>query len=57
MGLEIEAMPYEVGKAVNNSVSIFTFSLGAGSSDVCQFLNSYDLIGAFDNFKPKFTKC
>ena len=57
MGLEIEAMPYEVGKAVDNSVPIFTFSFGAGSSDVCQLLNGYDLIGAFDNFKPKFTKC
>ena len=56
IGLEIEAMPYEVGKAVDDAVSIFTFSIGAGSAGTCQLLNGYDLLGAFDNFKPKFAK-
>ena len=56
VGLEIEAIPYEVGKAVNEAVSIFTFSIGAGSAGSCQLLNGYDLIGAFDSFKPKFAK-
>lgn len=56
VGLEIEAMPYEVGKAVDEAVSIFTFSIGAGSAGTCQLLNGYDLIGAFDSFKPKFAK-
>ena len=56
IGLEIEAMPYEVGKAVDNAVSIFTFSIGAGSAGTCQLLNGYDLLGAFDTFKPKFAK-
>ena len=56
IGLEIEAMPYEVGKAVDAAVSIFTFSIGAGSAGKCQLLNGYDLLGAFDTFKPKFTK-
>ena len=56
IGLEIEAMPYEVGKAVDEAVSIFTFSIGAGSAGTCQLLNGYDLLGAFDNFKPKFAK-
>lgn len=56
IGLEIEALPYEVGKAVDESVSIFTFSIGAGSAGTCQLLNGYDLIGAFDTFKPKFAK-
>ena len=56
IGLEIEAMPYEVGKAVDDSVSIFTFSIGAGSAGTCQLLNGYDLLGAFDTFKPKFAK-
>ena len=32
VGLEIEAMPYEVGKAVDDAVSVFTFSIGAGSA-------------------------
>lgn len=56
IGLEIEAMPYEVGKAVDDAVSIFTFSIGAGAAGTCQLLNGYDLIGAFDTFKPKFAK-
>ncbi|MEM7190660.1 MAG: 3-methyl-2-oxobutanoate hydroxymethyltransferase [Pseudomonadota bacterium] len=56
IGLEIEAMPYEVGKAVDDAVSIFTFSIGAGAAGTCQLLNGYDLIGSFDTFKPKFAK-
>ena len=56
IGLEIEAMPYEVGRAVDDAVSIFTFSIGAGSAGTCQLLNGYDLLGAFDTFKPKFAK-
>lgn len=56
IGLEIEAMPYEVGKAVDESVDIFTFSIGVGAAGTCQLLNGYDLIGAFDTFKPKFAK-
>ena len=56
VGLEIEAMPYEVGKAVDEAVGTFIFSIGAGSAGTCQLLNGYDLIGAFDTFKPKFAK-
>ncbi len=56
IGLEIEAMPFEVGKAVDEAVDIFTFSIGAGAAGTCQLLNGYDLIGAFDNFKPRFAK-
>lgn len=56
VGLEIEAVPYEVGRAVDEAVDIFTFSIGAGSAGACQMLNGYDLIGAFDTFKPKFAK-
>ena len=56
IGLEIEAMPFEVGKAVDEAVSIFTFSIGAGAAGTCQLLNGYDLLGAFDTFKPKFAK-
>ena len=56
IGMEVEAVPYEVGKAVEDAVSIFTFSIGAGSASNCQLLNGYDLIGGFDSFKPKFAK-
>jgi len=56
IGMEIEAVPREVGQAVDDAVSIFTFSIGAGSAATGQLLNAYDLIGAFDTFKPKFAK-
>lgn len=56
IGLEIEALPYLVGKAVDEAIDIFTFSIGAGSAGTCQLLNGYDLIGGFDTFKPKFAK-
>ncbi len=56
IGLEIEAMPFEVGQAVDTAVDIFTFSIGAGAAGTCQLLNGYDLLGAFDTFKPKFAK-
>lgn len=56
VGLEIEAVPQDVGKAVDDAVDIFTFSIGAGAAGTCQLLNGYDLIGAFDSFKPKFAK-
>jgi 3-methyl-2-oxobutanoate hydroxymethyltransferase len=56
VGLEIEAMPAEVGRAVDAAVSIFTFSIGAGAAGTCQLLNGYDLLGAFDTFKPRFAK-
>ena len=52
----VEAVPPEVGKAVNDALSKFIFSIGAGSLGYCQMLNGYDLIEAFDTFKPKFAK-
>ena len=56
IGLEIEAVPPEVAKAVDEAVDIFTFSIGAGGAGCGQLLLGADLIGAFDNFKPKFAK-
>ena len=56
IGFEIEAVPPEVGKAVDEAVDIFTFSIGAGGAGCGQLLLGADLIGAFDNFKPKFAK-
>jgi 3-methyl-2-oxobutanoate hydroxymethyltransferase len=56
VGIEVEAMPYEVGRAVEQAVSIFTFFIGAGAAGSCQALNAYDLIGSFDSFKPMFVK-
>ena len=56
VGLEIEAMPADVAQAVDEAVEIFTFAIGAGAAGTAQLLNGYDLLGAFDTFKPKFAK-
>src|SRR5438067_1917195 len=55
-GFEIEAVPAPVAKAVDDAVNIFTFSIGAGPASCGQLLLAFDLLGVFDQFKPKFTK-
>src|SRR6476661_7310736 len=55
-GIEIEAVPAPVAKAVDDAVGIFTFGIGAGSASCGQLLLAFDLLGVFDQFKPKFTK-
>lgn len=52
IGLEIEAVPRRVGKAVN----IFTFAIGAGSVAYGQPLMGADVMGCFADFKPKFAQ-
>ena len=49
-------MPAPVAKAVDDAVEIFTFGIGAGAASCGQLLLGYDLLGVFDQFKPKFTK-
>lgn len=56
IGFEIEAVPAPVAAAIDQAVSIFTFSIGAGAASCGQLLLGADLLGAFDQFKPKFTK-
>ena len=55
-GFEIEAVPAPVAKVVDDAVGIFTFGIGAGPASCGQLLLGYDLLGVFDQFKPKFTK-
>jgi 3-methyl-2-oxobutanoate hydroxymethyltransferase len=55
-GFEIEAVPAPVAKAVDDAVKIFTFGIGAGGASCGQLLLAFDLLGVFDQFKPKFTK-
>jgi 3-methyl-2-oxobutanoate hydroxymethyltransferase len=56
VGFEIEAVPAPVAKVVDEAVEIFTFSIGAGPASCGQLLLAFDLLGVFDQFKPKFTK-
>ena len=55
-GFEIEAVPAAVAKAVDDAVDVFTFGIGAGPAACGQLLLAFDLLGVFDQFKPKFTK-
>jgi 3-methyl-2-oxobutanoate hydroxymethyltransferase len=55
-GFEIEAVPAPVAKAIDDAVDIFTFAIGAGPASCGQLLLAFDLLGVFDQFKPKFTK-
>jgi 3-methyl-2-oxobutanoate hydroxymethyltransferase len=56
VGFEIEAVPAPVAAAVDAAVDIFTFAIGAGPASCGQLLLAFDLLGVFDQFKPKFTK-
>jgi 3-methyl-2-oxobutanoate hydroxymethyltransferase len=56
VGFEIEAVPAQVAEAVDDAVEIFTFGIGAGPASCGQLLLAFDLLGVFDQFKPKFTK-
>ena len=56
IGFEIEAVPAPVARAVDAAVYIFTFGIGAGGASCGQLLLAFDLLGVFDQFKPKFTK-
>lgn len=56
VGFEIEAVPSPVAKAIDDAVDIFTFAIGAGPASCGQLLLAFDLLGVFDQFKPKFTK-
>lgn len=56
VGFEIEAVPAPVAKSVDDAVKVFTFGIGAGPASCGQLLLAFDLLGVFDQFKPKFTK-
>ena len=56
IGFEIEAVPAPVARAIDEAVDIFTFGIGAGAASCGQLLLGADLLGMFDQFKPKFTK-
>ncbi len=56
IGFEVEAVPAPVAKAVDDAVKVFTFGIGAGPASCGQLLLAFDLLGVFDQFKPKFTK-
>jgi 3-methyl-2-oxobutanoate hydroxymethyltransferase len=54
--LEFEAVPAKIAAAISAQLEIPTIGIGAGAGTDGQILLSYDLLGVFTDFKPKFTK-
>ena len=54
--LEFEAVPAKIAKIISKQLEIPTIGIGAGNGTDGQILLSYDLLGVFTDFKPKFTK-
>lgn len=54
--LEFEAVPAPIAKVISKQLEIPTIGIGAGVGTDGQILLSYDLLGVFTDFKPKFTK-
>jgi len=52
----LECVPTTVGKAVSEAVKIPILGIGAGPHVDCQVLVTYDLLGMYGEFKPKFVK-
>ena len=54
--VEFEAVPAPIVKVISEQLEIPTIGIGAGAGTDGQILLSYDLLGVFTDFKPKFTK-
>ncbi len=52
----LEKIPSELAKKVTESVSIPTIGIGAGPHCDGQVLVVYDMLGLFEEFKPKFVR-
>jgi len=54
--LVLETVPASLAKKVTQSISIPTIGIGAGKDTDGQVLVLYDLLGLFEDFKPKFVR-
>jgi len=52
----LECIPYEVGRMATQRLKIPTLGIGAGPFCDGQILVTYDLLGLFQKFKPRFVK-
>jgi 3-methyl-2-oxobutanoate hydroxymethyltransferase len=54
--LVLECIPSQIARMITEQLSIPTIGIGAGPHCDGQVLVTYDLLGLFDRFKPKFVK-
>lgn len=54
--LVLECVPAKLAKLVTESINIPTIGIGAGAGCDGQVLVIYDMLGMFNDFKPKFVK-
>ena len=52
----VECVPSVVAKALTEAVSVPILGIGAGPDVDCQVLVLHDLLGMYNDFKPKFVK-
>lgn len=52
----VECVPVEVARSVTEAVSIPTIGIGAGPGCDGQVLVSYDMLGLFEGFRPRFVR-
>ncbi|GAB6158582.1 3-methyl-2-oxobutanoate hydroxymethyltransferase [Desulfotomaculum varum] len=52
----LECIPQQLAKVITQSLSIPTIGIGAGTDCDGQILVTYDLLGMFSDFVPKFVK-
>jgi 3-methyl-2-oxobutanoate hydroxymethyltransferase len=52
----LEGIPYKLAKIITESVSVPTIGIGAGKYCDGQILVYQDMLGLFNDFKPKFVK-
>lgn len=55
-GIVLECVPSVVAAEVTKAVSIPIMGIGAGPNVDCQVLVTQDLLGMYNDFKPKFVK-
>ncbi len=54
--LVVECVPMEIAQKITAAIKIPTIGIGAGAGCDGQILVTHDLLGLFDDFKPRFVK-
>jgi len=52
----VECVPAAIGEKLTKAISIPTIGIGAGPSCDGQILVSHDVLGLYNDFRPKFVK-